>query len=591
MPLTFESVRDVVRRDAAAWQPRSGQGSVPEHALGLPPLDVARARLLTVRARPEPSIDIAIRTARIRRNPNQQNAVAAPPAGPPSSVDWRTRNGASVMTAVRDQGTCGSCVAFAATAMLEAMVNIEQRDNPHVSHFTELSEADLFFCGGGLCANGWWPDDAIDRIRAEGVPPEDSFPYPVPAHQVSCTLGPNRALRSVTAAQSVHYFNVDSRKYYLAEVGPMIACFDVYEDFDAYGGGIYTHVTGAYRGGHCVLVVGYDDAGQYWICKNSWGVGWGESGYFRIAYGQCGIDRDSPFLGFNFGSPFWGISQVSVPTALVTSYEQLGANPIASGPAVSSWGSGRLDVFVRGTDSALYQKSFNGSWSDYIRIGTNPIVSEPAAVSWGNGRIDVVVRGTDSRLHHKFFDNGKWSEYQQLGANPVASAPAVCSSGPGRLDVFVRGTDGALHHKVFNGAWSDYQQLGGNPIASDPAAVSGPDGSIDVFVRGTNSVLYHKRFAAGRWSGYQPLGSNPIASAPAACAPAPGRLDVFVQGTDGALYQKSFNGRWSDYVSLGANRVSSRPAAVSWSNGRIEVFVRGTDATLYRRWFDGTWHP
>jgi C1A family cysteine protease len=32
------------------------------------------------------------------------------------------------------------------------------------------------------------------------------------------------------------------------------------------------------------VLVGYNDAGQYFIVKNSWGAGWGESGYFRIAY-------------------------------------------------------------------------------------------------------------------------------------------------------------------------------------------------------------------------------------------------------------------------------------------------------------------
>lgn len=38
-----------------------------------------------------------------------------------------------------------------------------------------------------------------------------------------------------------------------------------------------------YRGGHEVAVVGWNDAQQYWIVKNSWGPWWGESGYFRVS--------------------------------------------------------------------------------------------------------------------------------------------------------------------------------------------------------------------------------------------------------------------------------------------------------------------
>lgn len=75
--------------------------------------------------------------------------------------------------------------------------------------------------------------------------------------------------------------------------GPLVTTFDVYNDFFSYRGGIYEYATGSLAGGHAVLLVGYvDDAnvngGGYFVVKNSWGTGWGEAGYFRIAYSQIG---------------------------------------------------------------------------------------------------------------------------------------------------------------------------------------------------------------------------------------------------------------------------------------------------------------
>ena len=46
---------------------------------------------------------------------------------------------------------------------------------------------------------------------------------------------------------------------------------------------------------HAVCIVGYDDGKQCWIMKNSWGPGWGESGFMLIAYGQCDIDSAYAF--------------------------------------------------------------------------------------------------------------------------------------------------------------------------------------------------------------------------------------------------------------------------------------------------------
>jgi C1A family cysteine protease len=78
--------------------------------------------------------------------------------------------------------------------------------------------------------------------------------------------------------------------------GPVATNMNFYQDLDRYKKGIYIYDRKSREeGGHWVVVVGWkDDAevknGGYWICRNSWGEKWGENGYFRIAYGECGID-------------------------------------------------------------------------------------------------------------------------------------------------------------------------------------------------------------------------------------------------------------------------------------------------------------
>ena len=67
------------------------------------------------------------------------------------------------------------------------------------------------------------------------------------------------------------------------------------------------------------------------------------------------------------------------------------------------------------------------------------LTSDPSAVSWGNGRIDIFGRGADNALWHKYFENG-WSDWESLGGY-LTSGPDACSWAPGRLDLFVRGGD------------------------------------------------------------------------------------------------------------------------------------------------------
>jgi len=74
----------------------------------------------------------------------------------------------------------------------------------------------------------------------------------------------------------------------------MEAAFTVYNDFMSYSSGVYYHKTGGVLGGHAIKVLGWGhDAASgldYWLCANSWNTSWGEKGYFKIKWNDCGIN-------------------------------------------------------------------------------------------------------------------------------------------------------------------------------------------------------------------------------------------------------------------------------------------------------------
>jgi hypothetical protein len=74
---------------------------------------------------------------------------------------------------------------------------------------------------------------------------------------------------------------------------------DVYTDFYSYSEGIYEHVWGDLEDSHAVIIIGWDDNDECWICKNSWDTDWGENGFFRIKWDNCDIGRQSIDMDVN----------------------------------------------------------------------------------------------------------------------------------------------------------------------------------------------------------------------------------------------------------------------------------------------------
>ncbi len=290
-------------------------------------------------------------------------------------------------------------------------------------------------------------------------------------------------------------------------------------------------------------------------------------------------------------------------------FDTVAPAPEPSGPAVS-WGPNRLDIFVLGTNRAMWHKWWNGgSWGPSL-TGFESLGgicnTAPEVVAWGPNRLDAFVLGTDSALYHKAWNGSAWSPsvagYERLGG-VCQSGPTVASWGPNRLDAFVTGTDSALYHKWWNGSgWgpsaTGFEFMGGVCLGQPKAVAWGPN-RLDVFVLGTNRALYHKWWNGSAWgpsvTGYEYMGGV-CSSSPEVVAWGANRLDVFVLGTNRALYHKWWNGSaWGPSVTgyeFMGGVCASPPTVVSWGANRLDVFVIGTDSALYHKWWNGSaWGP
>ncbi|RZN40562.1 MAG: hypothetical protein EFT35_02825 [Methanophagales archaeon ANME-1-THS] len=208
------------------------------------------------------------------------------------ALDWRNVGGTDWTTSIKDQAACGSCWAFGAIAAMEAQNNIEEA-NPDID--LDLSEQDLLSCSPGSC-NGWYLSRTLNWLKGQGTVDETCFPYRADDTIPCSDACPDWADRTWKIKEWgwVNPTEEDIKGYLLK--APLPTSMNVYTDFFYYKEGVYEHVSGRYEGGHLVTLVGWDDTNQCWICKNSWGPEWGEGGWFRIKYGECGIESGTAYL-------------------------------------------------------------------------------------------------------------------------------------------------------------------------------------------------------------------------------------------------------------------------------------------------------
>jgi len=213
-----------------------------------------------------------------------------------TSVDLRND---TCMQAIKDQGQCGSCWAFASTAVVE--FNSCVKSGKKVA----LSEQQLVDCvtaipspyGGCNGGNSYYAWQYIST--AVGQDTQASYPYTSSAGvKGTCKYNATNvaAKLSTTAYYSQIAANdVTTMTNILSSRALLSVSICVTNPFYSYKSGVFTDTTcGTSATNHAVVIVGYGTLNgvNYWVIRNSWGTGWGLAGYvlFQRGTNLCGVE-------------------------------------------------------------------------------------------------------------------------------------------------------------------------------------------------------------------------------------------------------------------------------------------------------------
>jgi C1A family cysteine protease len=203
-------------------------------------------------------------------------------------VDWRAQK---KVNAVKNQGSCGSCWAFSAVSAAESKHAIVSGQLVQLSEqqLVDCSHNSNYGCNGGMYDRAW-----ADVQKQGGFMKSSDYPYT--GKVGSCRFSASKVAAKVTGYHMVQRNSPDQLKAALAKGPVSVGIAASSKAFQSYRSGIFNDAGCGTRLDHAVTAVGWGSEGgkEFFIVRNSWGAGWGESGYIRMAAvtsgsGVCGL--------------------------------------------------------------------------------------------------------------------------------------------------------------------------------------------------------------------------------------------------------------------------------------------------------------